>query len=126
MGSTLEDLGGASYLLVTTFRKDGTAVPTPVWAARDGDAISFWTVVTTGKIKRIGRNPEVLVAQCDRRGRPRGDAAPGRAAVLDAEGTARVRVLLKKKYGLQARVALAFSRLFRGTDGTIGVRIVLD
>lgn len=38
--STLDRLAGEKYLLLTTFRKDGGGVATPVWAVRDGDALA--------------------------------------------------------------------------------------
>ncbi|HEX2774447.1 MAG TPA: pyridoxamine 5'-phosphate oxidase family protein, partial [Micromonosporaceae bacterium] len=44
-----ERLGAERYVLLTTFRKDGRAVPTPVWVARDGAELVAWTVTTSGK-----------------------------------------------------------------------------
>ncbi len=37
-------LADEQYVLLTTTRRSGDRVPTPVWVARDGDAL----VVTTG------------------------------------------------------------------------------
>jgi hypothetical protein len=59
------------------------------------------------------------------RGRPTGDAVPGRATILDAEGTERVRELIRRKYRLQGRITLLLSRLRRGLAGTVGIRITL-
>jgi len=47
--TALEQLGEEQYLLVTTFRRDGTPVPTPVWAVREGDALMVWTVGDSGR-----------------------------------------------------------------------------
>jgi PPOX class probable F420-dependent enzyme len=126
MNSTVDALGAAQYLLVTTFRKDGRTVPTPVWGARDGDALVFWSVTDAGKIKRIRRTPRVLVGPCDLRGRPTGESVPGTAVILDAAGTERVRALLRHKYGLMGRLTMWGSLVRRGRDGTIGVRITLS
>jgi PPOX class probable F420-dependent enzyme len=126
VSSTLDTLGAAQYLLVTTYRKDGRAVPTPVWGARDGSALVFWSVTDSGKIKRIRRTPRVLVGPCDVRGRPTGDSVPGRAVVLDSSGTEHVRSLLRRKYGLMGRLTLWGSIVRRGRDGTVGVRVTLD
>ncbi|NRQ33884.1 PPOX class F420-dependent oxidoreductase [Nonomuraea sp. NN258] len=123
--NNLAALGDEQYVSVTTYRKDGTPVPTPVWVARDGDALVFWTVAASAKIKRIGNNPEVAVAGCDVRGRTHGSQVKGRAEVLDAAGTERVRGLLKRKYGLSGRVVLLFSTLRRGRAGTVGVRVTI-
>ncbi len=125
MASTLDTLGASQYLLVTTFRNDGRAVPTPVWVARDDDALVVWSVNDTGKVKRIRRTAKVLVGPCDLRGKPTGDQVPGRAVILDSAGTERVRDLLRKKYGLIGRLTLRGSLLRRGRDGTIGIRITL-
>ncbi|MEV0155361.1 PPOX class F420-dependent oxidoreductase [Micromonospora sp. NPDC050686] len=122
----LDRLAAEKYLLLTTFRKDGRAVPTPVWAVRDGDALTVWTVSDSGKVKRIRRDGRVTVAPCDVRGRPHGAAVPGRATVCDPEGTRRVRGLLKQKYRMIGRLTLLGSRLRRGEAGTVGLRIVLD
>lgn len=119
-------LGAAPYLLVTTYRRDGRAVPTPVWVVRDGDHLAIWTVRDSGKVKRVRRDGTVLVGPCDVRGRLTGDEVPGQASLMDGSGTARVRALLKKKYGLLGRLTLWGSRLRRGADGTIAIRIALS
>jgi PPOX class probable F420-dependent enzyme len=124
--SPVDALGAAQYLLVTTYRKDGRAVPTAVWGARDGDALVFWSVTDAGKIKRIRRTSRVLVGPCDLRGNPTGESVPGHAVVLDAAGTEHVRALLRRKYGVMGRLTLWGSLIRRGRDGTIGVRITLD
>ncbi|WFE33105.1 PPOX class F420-dependent oxidoreductase [Micromonospora sp. WMMD975] len=122
----LDRLAAEKYVLLTTFRKDGRAVATPVWAVRDGDALAVWTVSDSGKVKRIRRNGRVTVAPCDVRGNPRGEAVAGHATIDDPEHTRRVRGLLKHKYRLIGRMTLLGSRLRRGEAGTVGLRIVLD
>ncbi|MDZ5445588.1 PPOX class F420-dependent oxidoreductase [Micromonospora sp. 4G57] len=122
----LDRLAAEKYILLTTFRKDGRAVPTPVWAVRDGDALAVWTVSDSGKVKRIRRDGRVTVAPCDVRGNPHGEAVPGHATISDLAGTRRVRDLLKQKYRLLGRLSLLGSRLRRGERGTVGLRITLD
>ncbi|MGN9811832.1 PPOX class F420-dependent oxidoreductase [Micromonospora sp. BQ11] len=123
--TTLDRLSAEKYILLTTFRKDGRAVPTPVWAVRDGDGLAVWTVSDSGKVKRIRRSGDVTVAPCDVRGRPHGPAVPAHATLYDASGTRRVRDLLKKKYRLLGRLSLLGSRLRRGESGTVGIRITV-
>src|SRR4029450_5257476 len=118
MASTLDALGQAQYVLMTTYRRDGTAVPTPVWVVRDGDALAIWTPTKSGKVKRIRRNPTVLVATCDFRGGAIGEQVPGRAKVLDAAGTERVRALLRRKYGVVGGLSVVGSRLSAGRGRT--------
>ncbi|AXO32531.1 PPOX class F420-dependent oxidoreductase [Micromonospora chalcea] len=122
----LDRLAAEKYVLLTTFRKDGRAVATPVWAVRDGDSLAVWTVSDSGKVKRIRRDGRVTVAPCDVRGRPHGEAVPGHATIAGPESTRRVRGLLKQKYRLIGRLSLLGSRLRRGEGGTVGLRIVLD
>jgi uncharacterized protein len=126
MTSEVERLGRVSYLLVTTFRRDGTPVPTPVWVGRDGDELIVWTQTTAGKVKRVRKNPEVEVAECDFRGRPRGAPVRGTARILDADGTEHGRRVLKKKYGLTGRVVIGSSTRFRGRDGTLCLAISVN
>jgi PPOX class probable F420-dependent enzyme len=121
----LDRLGAAKYVLLTTFRKDGRAVSTAVWAVRDGDWLAVWTRADSGKVKRIRRSGEVTVAPCDVRGRAHGEAVPARATLADPADTERVRALLRRKYGLLGRLTLLGSRLRRGQEGTVGIRIAL-
>jgi PPOX class probable F420-dependent enzyme len=119
-------LGAEKYVLLTTFRKDGRAVPTAVWAAPDGGSLVIWTVADSGKVKRIRRSGEVRLAPCTARGVATGDEVAGHAALLDAAGTERTRGLLAGKYGLVGRVAMLASKLRRGADGTVGIRVTVD
>src|SRR3954464_1267787 len=68
------ELGEGKYLLLTTFRKDGRAVPTPVWVVRDGERLVAWSAMDSGKVKRIRRDGAVEVGPCDVRGRPTGES----------------------------------------------------
>jgi PPOX class probable F420-dependent enzyme len=124
--SDVERLTRGSYLLVTTFRKDGTPVPTPVWVGQDGGEVLVWTPAASGKIKRIRNNPTVELTECDVRGKPRGETVKGTARILDKAGTERGRRVLLKKYGISGRVVIGASTLFRGRDHTICVAISLD
>ncbi|MGW5737829.1 MULTISPECIES: PPOX class F420-dependent oxidoreductase [Streptomyces] len=116
-------LGAGKYLLVTSYRKNGTPVPSPVWVVEDGDALGIWTVADSWKVKRIRNRADVLVGPCDLRGNPTGEQIPATAEICDAQVTARYRTLLARKYGLVGRLTLLGSRLRRGTSGTVGIRI---
>lgn len=85
MHTELDRLATEKYLLLTTFRKDGRGVSTPVWAARYGEELVVRTPAEAGKVKRIRRNGTVQVAPCDIRGRARGQSVPGRARLLDPD-----------------------------------------
>ncbi|WP_256104815.1 PPOX class F420-dependent oxidoreductase [Streptomyces sp. ODS05-4] len=99
-----ETLRRGRYLSLTTFRKDGTGVATPVWYAIDGGELVVWTRSDAWKVKRLRRDQRVLVAPCDVRGNvPEGaPRAEGTARLLqDAAELKRVRGLLSRKYTWQ-------------------------
>ncbi|HEU4346315.1 MAG TPA: PPOX class F420-dependent oxidoreductase [Actinoplanes sp.] len=121
--ATLEQLGPEKYVLLTTFRKDGRAVPTPLWAVPDGGGLAFWTPIDTGKLKRIRNNDRVTVQACDFRGNPSGEPVEAHARIGDAADRRRVGEGIKKKYGLVGRLSLAGSRIRRGIDGTVAVLV---
>ncbi|MEU4217694.1 PPOX class F420-dependent oxidoreductase [Actinoplanes sp. NPDC026623] len=120
---TLEQLGSEKYVLLTTFRRDGRAVPTPLWAVPDEAGLAFWTPAGTGKLKRIRNSGRVTVAACDMRGNVTGEAIEAHARIGDAADRRRIGESLKRKYGLLARLTLLGSRLRRGVDGTVAVLV---
>ncbi|MFE1318079.1 PPOX class F420-dependent oxidoreductase [Kitasatospora phosalacinea] len=124
--TALDRLAAGNYLLITSYKKDGSAVPTPVWVVRDGDTLGAWTAADSWKVKRIRRRGEVLVGPCDVRGNPSGKPLPATAAIADAETTERYRQLIARKYGLIGRLTLFGSRLRRGKGGTVGITVRLD
>ncbi|WP_433723626.1 PPOX class F420-dependent oxidoreductase [Actinoplanes sp. CA-051413] len=121
--ATLEQLGAEKYVLLTTFRRDGRAVPTPLWVVPDGPGLAFWTPAGTGKVKRIRNSDRVTVAACDVRGNVRGAAIEAQARIGDAADLRRVAEGLKRKYGLMGRLSLLGSKLRRGADGTLAVLV---
>ncbi|MGA5200100.1 PPOX class F420-dependent oxidoreductase [Streptomyces variegatus] len=117
--------GAGKYLLLTSYRGNGTPVATPVWVVRDGDALGVWTPAGSWKVKRIRNRADVLVGPCDARGNPTGDQVPATAVICDPATTARYRKLIARKYGLTGRLTLLGSRLRRGVNGTVGIRVTL-
>jgi PPOX class probable F420-dependent enzyme len=82
-----EVLDGHSHCLLVTYKRDGGAVPAPVWFAREGSRLYVWTEVNAYKAKRVRRDPRALIAPCGPTGKPLGDpvAARGRVLETDAE-----------------------------------------
>lgn len=89
------------FMNLTTFRKSGAAVSTPVWFAQDGNRLVMTTSATAGKARRIRNNPRVELAPSDMRGKLLGDAVPAQARILQGDEAKAAEKLLKKKYGLQ-------------------------
>lgn len=85
-------------VVVTTFRRDGTPVSSPVSIAVDGTAAYFRTWHTTGKARRLRRNSTVLIAPSTGRGRPTGPSVQGRAELLDGGEARHAARVLARKY----------------------------
>ena len=121
----IAELGKGKYLLLTTFRKDGTPVPTPVWVApgESEDVIYAWSARDTGKVKRIRRSGDVEIGPCDVRGKPQGPSVKAHARLLDDDASDRVRARISKKYGVFGWVTVFGSKLRRGRTGSIGIEI---
>ena len=102
------------YISLTTYRRDGSPVKTPVWVVSDdGKRLLVWTGAKTWKVKRLRRNPNVLVGASDYRGRLLDGEVPGTARILDESAAALVELLLAQKYGLQRKLLRGFNRLVR-------------
>ncbi|MEU4424247.1 PPOX class F420-dependent oxidoreductase [Actinoplanes sp. NPDC024001] len=121
--AALEQLGSEKYVLLTTFRRDGRAVGTPLWVVPDGAGLGFWTVAGSGKLKRIRNSGRVTVAACDVRGNPTGEPLEATARIGDHSDRLRIGESIKKKYGLIGRLTMLGSRLRRGVDGTVAVLV---
>lgn len=123
---SLLDLADEQYVLLTTTRRSGVDVATPVWVGRDGDALIVTTARDAGKTKRIRHTPRVTLQACDRVGRPL-DGAPvvvGHAVVDEsAEGRERLVALFKRKYGAQYLAILGLQKLRGTTDRSVTLRI---
>ena len=86
------------YVSLTTSRRDGTVVATPVWFVQQGDRLLVRTGVASGKVKRIQRNRAVQVAACTASGRLRGQQASGVARLLTGPEADAADGLIERKY----------------------------
>jgi PPOX class probable F420-dependent enzyme len=106
------------YLSVTSFKRDGTGVATPVWFVSDGTRLLALTDLHSAKVRRIRHNPRVLVASCRADGKVRSEPVPARAEVLTATSDLeRVQKLLTERYRVSYRAVMAFYRLGRRLRG---------
>ncbi|SNS59380.1 PPOX class probable F420-dependent enzyme, Rv2061 family [Asanoa hainanensis] len=103
---------------LTTFRRDGTPVTTPVSIVVVGDRAYVRSYEKAWKTRRIRNNPAVTVAPSTARGVPTGPAVHAVAHRLTgAENTAAARAL-RAKYPLLHRVLVPLThRLGRRTTG---------
>ncbi|MGB8730801.1 MAG: PPOX class F420-dependent oxidoreductase [Candidatus Sulfotelmatobacter sp.] len=103
------EIHGQKYISLTTFRKNGVGVATPVWFGEEGDKLYVMTRSDMGKTKRIRNNPQVKVAPCTIRGKVTGAEFSATARLLPPEEHARARATVNRKY-LLARLSSPFSR----------------
>ena len=108
---TPSDLAQERYVSLTTFKRDGTPVSTPVWVAGDDGRLLVHSAVDTWKVKRIRRDPHVRVAPCGPGGKVRGATIEGQATIL--EETSRVEALEARKYGLMYRLVRVLTSITR-------------
>ena len=102
-------ISGQKYISLTTFRKSGVGVPTPVWFGEESDRLYVMTRSDMGKTKRIRNNPAVKVAPCTIRGRVTGAEFAATARILPAEEHGRARAAINRKYWA-ARLPLIWIR----------------
>jgi uncharacterized protein len=93
-------ISGQKYLSLTTFRKSGAAVPTPIWFAEANGKLYVMTRSDSGKYKRLRNNPQVRIAPCSIRGKVTGPDFPATARVLPESDGPTARQLIHKKYWL--------------------------
>jgi uncharacterized protein len=105
-------------VLLTTFRRDGTPVETPVNIAVDGDRAFIRSWDSAGKVKRIRNNPEVTIAPCTARGRPTGPPMSARARILSGQESAHAGRLLARKHPILQGVLVPLVHRLRGNTTT--------
>ena len=96
--SYFDPLARSRNILLTTHRRDGTPVGTPVHVVARGDVAYVRTFDPSGKLKRIRNNPDVEVAPSTITGRPTGPALPAKARIVDRPESAAIGRALAGKY----------------------------
>lgn len=112
------DSAESPFILLTTYRRTGVAVSTPVWVVRDGDRLLVTTGVTAGKVKRVAHTARVELVACDRGGAvTEGAPAVSAMAVVDSSPQTRTTLdaALLAKYG-ETYVSIKAAQRDRGTE----------
>src|SRR5262245_56043948 len=96
-------LAGQNYVSLETYRKNGSAVATPVWFAEaEPGVIYIYSEADAFKVKRIRNNPAVRIAPCTMRGKVTGQWVAARARIVDDPAEAsRAQAILSRKYLLK-------------------------
>jgi PPOX class probable F420-dependent enzyme len=97
---SLEELARAKRTLLISFRRDGTPVPTPVWAAPAGRVLYARSERSSGKVKRLRNDARLLLAPCTVRGEPLGAPLEARGRVLEPDEEALAERALARRYGI--------------------------
>lgn len=97
------------YISLTTFRKNGAGVATPVWFGEENGHLYVMTRSDMGKTKRIRSNPQVRIAACTMRGKVTGPQFAATARILSSDEHQHARETLNRKY-LLARIPLIWAR----------------
>ena len=112
--STLSSLKDTKTVLLTTYKRDGTPVGTPVSIAFDGDRAFFRSYDKAWKTKRLRNNPNVEVAPATVKGTPTGPALEARATLLHSEqATVAAHALARRHRVLQGVMVPLMHRLKR-------------
>lgn len=112
--SDLLTLADEHFVSLTTFRTTGVPVSTPVWIARDGDALVVTTPAASGKVKRLRNSSRVELVPCGRMGAVTAGAVTvtGVAEILeDSPSIERLTGVFRKTYGLEYLIIMTIERL---------------
>lgn len=110
----IASLRGRRYCLLTTYRRTGEPMPSPVWFGVADERVYFSTEEAVGKVKRIRNDPRVRLAPATSRGKPLGPPIEGRARVLDGDESDRAERAIAANYGL-------FRRLYEGAGHVLPI-----
>jgi len=96
----LDRLARSRYVSLTTYRRSGAPVSTPVWVASEGGYLQVLCHEGDAVLERLENGTDVRVAPCDQRGGVQGDAVDATATVIADPGlVSRVQELIGNRYG---------------------------
>ena len=108
----MADLSTARYMSLATFKRNGDAVPTPVWFADESGKLYVFSAGDAGKVKRLRNGPRAQVAPCTVRGKLLGGFREARGRIVtDPTTIDRAYRALRRKYGFQMWLTDLMSRL---------------
>ncbi len=103
------EIHGRTYISLASFRRNGAAVPTPIWFGEKDGKLYVMTRSDSGKYKRIRNNPHVRIAPCTVRGKITGPEFAAAARILAPEDWPWARKTIREKYWL-ARIPFLWSK----------------
>ena len=118
--TSLLPLADSRFVSLTTFRRSGAAVSTPVWVGRDGESLVVLTPAGSGKVQRLRNDPRVELRPCGRFGAVADGVAPVTATAELREHPAdvqRARTTIRRTYPLESRLVLGIEQLVERLRG---------
>lgn len=122
-----KQLGATKFVSLVTYKRDGTPVGSPMWLAPDGPDLVAWTPSDAWKVKRVRRDPRVVVIRSGRMGKvdPVDPELLGTAVVEESPAeVSRVEQLIRRKYGAQFHIITTLEAILaRGRKPRVALRI---
>jgi PPOX class probable F420-dependent enzyme len=118
--TSLLPMADARFVSLTTFRRSGEPVSTPVWVGRDGTSLVVLTPADSGKVKRLRHDPRVEVRPCGRFGAVADGVEPvsGTAELREhTDDVERARATIRATYPIESRLVLGIERLVERLRG---------
>jgi PPOX class probable F420-dependent enzyme len=94
----ISEIRNAKCISLTTFKRDGTRISTPIWSNVIDNEIYVTTEPSAWKVERIANNPNVEFAACTQRGKVTGHSFSGIARILSSVELASVIATKKRRY----------------------------
>lgn len=114
MSSEFASARNAKTILLTTYKRDGTPVPTPVSIAFGDGRAFFRSFDKAWKTRRLRNNPHVEFVASTLRGKPKGPPIQAQATLLDgAQARVAAKALARRHRVLQGVVVPMAHRLLR-------------
>jgi PPOX class probable F420-dependent enzyme len=116
----LPPLADSRFVSLTTFRRSGEAVSTPVWVGRDGASLVVLTPAGSGKVQRLRTDPRVEIRPCGRFGKVADGVLPVAGTAELREGphdVEQARATIRATYPLESRIVLGIERLVERLRG---------
>ena len=117
------------HLSLTSFKRDGSGVATPVWFVTENGRLLVKTDAQSFMVKQVHRNATVTIAPCTASGRLRGEPTPAHAELLPQSNIDHVDQLLVRKHRVDKVLILPLYRAMQKLRGahaeTAGVALAI-
>ncbi|MCV7383619.1 PPOX class F420-dependent oxidoreductase [Mycolicibacter longobardus] len=107
-------------IVLVTFKRSGEAMPSPINHGVADGKLYVRTDPSTGKVKRIRNNPNVVVVRSSLRGKPEGNPVAGVARILPESEHARAERAIAANWSLPMRL---FERGLDKGSAAAGIQI---